>query len=248
MNLKAAELGCTDTVFETPNGLDKGNHHSTARDMALITRYALQNDDFARLVATPSASFQTNRLSYSFANKDRLLSEYEGALGVKTGFTCKAGQCFAGAARRGEVGLVSVVLASGWGARGKEQKWVDTKSILNYGFENYAYHDIVTENMPVGNVAVERGNADSVGVVARDCVRLLTSEEDEIELKYDIPQSIKAPVKADERIGTVNVYINGDIVAQSGAVTAQNVDKSGFKAYIEDIFDIFVSNCMGNVI
>jgi D-alanyl-D-alanine carboxypeptidase len=143
---------------------------------------------------------------------------------------------------------VSVVLASGWGAKGKEQKWIDTKAILNYGFENYAYRDVVTENMSVGTVAIERGNAEAVSVVARDSVRLLAAEDEITELKCDIPQSIKAPVKAGERIGTLNVYINGDIVAQSGVVATQNVDKSGFKAYIADIFDIFVSNCMGNVV
>ncbi len=122
MNEKAVELGCKDTVFETPNGLDKGDHHSTARDMAIITKYCLENKEFISYINTPSKTIKTSRTTYTVENKNKLLGSYEGANGVKTGYTNKAGQCFIGAAKRGEMQLITVVLASGWGDVGKERK------------------------------------------------------------------------------------------------------------------------------
>lgn len=248
MNLKAGELGCRDTYFETPNGLDKGNHHSTAADMALITRYALENDDFVKLVNTPSAAFKTSKSSYSFINKNRLLREYEGAIGGKTGFTNKAGQCFAGAAKREDEAYVSVVLASGWGSVGKEQKWIDTKRVLDYGFDNFQVKEIISEGQSVGEIAVERGDCESVGLACRDFVRLTVGNDEKITYKAEIPQSLRAPVKKGQRIGTYRAYIGDECVAQSAVVCTDNVDKQGFRAYIEDIFNNFILNCNGNMI
>ncbi len=127
MTAKAKIIGARDTVFETPNGLDAGEHHSTAYDMALITRYALGVPGFLDLTNTPEASFKSDGRKYSVTNKNRLLHEYTGANGVKTGYTGRAGHCFVGAARRGDMQLISVVLGSGWGDKGRSQKWIDTK-------------------------------------------------------------------------------------------------------------------------
>lgn len=248
MDLKAMELGCTDTHFETPNGLDKGTHHSTAHDMALITRYAMQNEEFVKLVNTPSASFNTNKGSYSFINKDRLLREYKGALGVKTGFTTKAGQCFAGAAKRGNEGYISVVLASGWGSAGKEQKWIDTKRILDYGFDSFEVREVIAEGQSAGSIAVERGDSESVSLVCRELAEATVGINDEISYKLDVPQSVKAPVKKGDRVGTISAMAGDECVAQSAVVCAESVNKTGFMGYIADIIDIFVLNCMGNVV
>ena len=143
MTEKAKSLGAKDTVFETPNGLDAGDHHSTAYDLALITSYALKNEKFNEIINTSSYTAKSNLRSYDLYNKNRLLNEFQGANGVKTGFTGKAGHCFVGSAKRGDMQLISVVLASGWGTQGKEQKWIDTKRILSYGFEKYHYENII---------------------------------------------------------------------------------------------------------
>ena len=111
MTEKAKSLGCTDTVFKTPNGLDLDDHHSTAKDMAIITAYALKNDTFREIIKTPSYTVNGTK-THNVTNKDRLLTEYEGAIGVKTGFTGKAGHCFVGAAQRNGQTLISVVFGS----------------------------------------------------------------------------------------------------------------------------------------
>lgn len=240
MNLKAGELGCKNTHFETPNGLDKGSHHSTAYDMALITKYALENDDFVKLINTPSAQFKSSKSSYSFVNKDRLLREYEGALGVKTGFTNKAGQCFAGAAKRGDEGYVSVVLASGWGSTGKEQKWIDTKRILDYGFENYGVKEVISEGKNVGVIAIERGEKDSTELVCRDFERITIGNNEQLTYKAEVPKSIRAPVKKGQRVGTYRAFIGNECVASSAIICIEDVKKTGFMGYAEDIFRVFV--------
>ncbi|MBQ4347344.1 MAG: D-alanyl-D-alanine carboxypeptidase, partial [Firmicutes bacterium] len=140
MTNKAHELGSSDTQFKTPNGLDAEGHYSTALDLAKITAYALQNEKFVEIINTKSVTTPVSGgdfKSYYIANTNRFLNEYSGALGVKTGFTGQAGQCFVGAAERDGMLLISVVLASGWGSVGKEQKWRDTKTLMNYGFDNF---------------------------------------------------------------------------------------------------------------
>jgi D-alanyl-D-alanine carboxypeptidase (penicillin-binding protein 5/6) len=164
MTQKAKSIGAFNTLFETPNGLDKGDHHSTAHDMALIARYALNNKKFVEIINTPSICFATDKKSYSFINKNRLLHEFKGANGIKTGFTGKAGHCFVGAAKRNDMQLISVVLGSGWGARGKEGKWSDTKKILNYGFDNYKYENLIDKNSVAENLKVCHANKNENSV------------------------------------------------------------------------------------
>lgn len=136
MNKKVQDIGCRNTHFVTPNGLDDDNHYTCAYDMCLIASYALKNDDFKSIIQTKSKTITSDsNESYSLSNKDAFLDMYEGAFGVKTGFTSKAGYCFVGAAKRGEECYISCVLACGW-PPDKSKKWNDTKKLMDYCFEN----------------------------------------------------------------------------------------------------------------
>ncbi|MBR6543716.1 MAG: D-alanyl-D-alanine carboxypeptidase, partial [Anaerotignum sp.] len=135
MTEKAKEIGAKSTVFGSPNGLDShltdAEHHSTAYDMSLITSYVLQNETFREIIAREETEIAdlSGKYTCHVTNADRFLREYDGALGVKTGYTNKAGHCFVGAAERDDVLFISAVLGSGWGNSGKEQKWKDTKAL-----------------------------------------------------------------------------------------------------------------------
>ncbi len=122
MTNKAKEIGAVNTSFKNPNGLDEEGHYSTAYDLALIAKYALENEDFLNIINTKTYTLKSDLRSYTVNNKNRLLSSYKGGNGVKTGYTNLAANCFVGSAKRGETELISVVLQAGWGATGREQK------------------------------------------------------------------------------------------------------------------------------
>ncbi len=224
MNRKAVELGCRDTEFVTPNGLDKGNHHSTAYDMAIIGAYAIKNDEFIRISNTQNVSFASNKKSYSIVNKNQLLNSYEGAIGIKTGFTGKAGHCFVGAAKRGNVTLVSVVLASGWGSAGKARKWSDTKEILNYGFDNYKKYSIIGNSI---DVYVDKARINKTTLKYEKSVELLLNESEvkNVLFKNNVPEMLEAPVTKGERVGTGEIYIGDFKAAEIGIVTDESIEK-----------------------
>lgn len=221
MTGKARELGAADTVFKTPNGLDADGHHSTAYDMALITRYALSNEEFRKIIKTPDITFKSDRKTYNLINKDRFLNEYEGAIGVKTGFTGAAGNCFVGAAVRGDMTLISVVLGSGWGARGKQQKWKDTKEVLNYGFGNFKYNDLIKMGDLAKIVSVERSKNKDVGAYFAEDLTLPLSQSELPRVRVEIvaPDALRAPVVKGQQIGVAHVYL-GDACIKNIALLA----------------------------
>ena len=241
MTQKARELGAENTLFESPSGLDVGNHHSTAYDLALITRYALTVPGFIELTNTAHASFSSNKRAYSLNNKNRLLTEYSGANGVKTGFTGKAGHCFVGAARRDGMQLISVVLASGWGDKGRAQKWVDTKEVLNYGFGNYKYETVIVAGNPAGELPITRSRSQSVGYAFSEGVKIpLTPQEKEnVALMIYVPESMQAPINPGEIMGSARVYIGENFHSEVPLVSTEGATRHDFKTSLEKVLSVF---------
>ena len=240
MTEKAKSLGCKDTVFKTPNGLDLDDHHSTAEDMAIITAYALKNDKFREVIKTPSYTVKGSQ-TFEVANKNRLLREYDGAIGVKTGFTGKAGHCFVGSAKRGDLTLISVVLGSGWGNTGKEQKWIDTKNILNYGFENFEKTEVIREGDFTGNVPVTFSKTNFVETeVCQSLVIPLSKEEKEnIKIQINLPDSLEAPIKKDTIVGSCEVIINGKKEYKLNIKVSQDIERNDIKVSSKKALDIW---------
>lgn len=238
MNEKAKEIGCKDTVFETPNGLDKGNHHSTAEDMSKIGVYALKNQKLMKIMNTRNYSFKSSKTSYSFVNKDRLLSEYDGAIGMKTGFTGKAGHCFVGAANRGDITLVSVVLASGWGATGKNRKWIDTKALLNYGFNNYKKYSIINGSEKI-NIPIDKAEKKVIELKYDDSVDLLLSESEKanIKIENELPQIITAPINYGDSVGIGKIYTGNTLLKTVKIISAENIEKIGIEYNINKLIN-----------
>lgn len=228
MNKKAGEIGCKDTYFVTPNGIDKGGHHSTAYDMALISAYALNNADFCRIIQTESVNFKTDKNSYSIYNHDRFLKEYHGALGIKTGFTGKAGHCFAGAAKRNGLTLISVVFASGWGSAGKEAKWRDTKVLMDHGFNNYRYEQILNKGAFVREVNVINGDKKTLRLIIAEDMGTALKNNEKYNISCNIPTAVYAPIKAGQTVGAAKISINGECIANIPIIAETDVKKLGF--------------------
>lgn len=246
MNAKAAALGLVDTCFETPNGLDSENHHTTAIELSKIAAYAIQNPDFIKITNTTTYQFNelTTGRSFTVSNKNRFLYMMEGAIGVKTGFTGKAGYCFVGALKRGDHTLIAAMLACGWPPH-KTYKWSDTQKLMNYGLEYFKRRPF-TERAKIlvngaeetgvntaayeGSIPVTGGVVPQVAIKADEMedVSLLLAdwEQPYIEIRYET--ELAAPVAAGEIVGSVTYRI-GDAEYASGWIrTAEEVQKFDF--------------------
>ena len=168
MNEKAKELGCENTYFITPNGLDAqdetGEHSTTAEDLAHIMKYCIMDspkkDEFLEITQTVSYTFTdlAGNRSFSCNNHNAFLRMMDGALSGKTGFTGKAGYCYVGALKRDGKTFIVALLACGW-PNNKTYKWSDTKKLMTYGLENYEYRQ-VWEDQEIPDILVEDGITD----------------------------------------------------------------------------------------
>lgn len=222
MTEKAKEIGAKDTVFGSPNGLDshltEEQHHSTAYDMSLITAYALENEAFREIIAQPEINvtdLEGKRIC-NVTNADRFLREYQGALGVKTGYTNKAGHCFVGAAEREGILLISTVLGSGWGTSGKEKKWTDTKALMDYGFEKYHPYEAMKAGTVFGEVMVMDSSTERVETVLAEGYTALFSEEERENLwmEANLPKEVEAPVEEGGKLGTAILFLGDEKLAE----------------------------------
>lgn len=242
MNEKANELGLKNTHFVTPNGLDADDHYSTAEDLSILAAHAIKNKDFLSLVQTKSHRFSNLAATRTFSvtNRDAFLSYYDGALGIKTGFTGKAGYCFVGAAKRNGITLTSCVLASGW-PPDKNRKWTDTKSLMDYGFSNFYESTLPLQDMTLITIPVEDGKKVSVSCCQPKKHSTLLTRSDTLTIEYDLPEKLCAPVDTSIPIGTVSYYINDTLFQKDEVFPSENVEKSDFSDKIDFVFHYFMN-------
>lgn len=239
MNDKARSLGCEHTNFVTPNGLDAEGHFTTARDLAVIASYAITNEDFIKITNTSAYQFKEIKKGKAFtvSNKNKFLYMMEGAIGVKTGFTSKAGYCFVGAVKRLDRTLVSVVLGCGW-PPSKSLKWRDTKALMTYGIEAFQKRDIYP-NQVLEPVFVEEGQKKFEPVSLEGYISLLMREDETVRIEYDIPEKIAAPVAKDQIIGYANYYINDEFYTQIPIYTTEDIRRIDYPFCLNKIFEFW---------
>lgn len=209
MNERAAQIGMENTSFVTPSGLDDENHYSTARDMGLLAREALRNPEFAALCSSSTMKLYYGNPPYArwLSNHNRLLREYEGTIGVKTGFTKKSGRCLVSAAKREDVPLICVTL-------GASDDWNLHKQALNAGFaalKRYSISDLLTEKY---SVPVTGGTESSVRIVPQEEIRLSLTEEEaaRLEIAAQFSTLEYAPVARGQLLGEITVLLDGKIL------------------------------------
>lgn len=241
MNAKARELGCEQTNFVTPNGLDATGHHTTAKELALIARYALQNQTFCDIINTRQYSFSSvdGKRNFSVSNKNAFLDLYEGAFGVKTGFTGDAGYCFVGAVKQGEKTFIAVVLACGWPPN-KTWKWHDMKLMMNYGIDNYESKVIFSGETNFDTITVENGKVGSVSISCEGELSLLMREDERVSVDYNYPKSISAPVAPKEIVGYGDVYIDGELYQSFPIITEQADEAIDFPWCLEYVLQLLL--------
>lgn len=231
MNEKAISLGCTQTYFITPNGLDaadeKGVHSSTAEDMAKIMRYAIDNEDFLKITQTADYSFTDcdRKRTFEVHNKNVLLTMMDGVLSGKTGYTADAGYCYVCAVKKDDRTFIVALLGSGWPPH-KGYKWSDVQTLLDYGDKNYRYQTIdISKGVPDRQVHVMNGEQDFATVRAKQTnYRFLLSSEDKVHVESVLPGQLEAPVEAGQSVGSIRIFVNGDLTAENDYVTINKID------------------------
>ena len=198
MNDKAHQLGLTSTHFVNPHGLDAPEHYSTARDLAVLSAYAMRNPIFASTV-----SCKTVRVGQrSLKNHNRLLWQYEGAEGVKTGYTKKAGRILVSSASRDGRRLVAVTINA-------PDDWNDHIAMLNDGFKGYETKVIVEKGMSLGYYEIAGGDAGYAEIIAAEEFIYPLAEDETVSFVFPKPGFIYAPVVRGQSAGVVYVCING---------------------------------------
>ena len=241
MNQKAAQLGLNATYFVTPNGLDADGHQSTPADMCRLASYACQNKDFLKIIQTPSKTISDKKgHSYSLTNHDAFLTSYKGALGIKTGFTGKAGYCFVGAAKREDLTLTSCVLASGW-PPDKNRKWVDTKTLMDYGFTHFKKQKISFQDFSKTPLRVADGIENQIFLRVPEPITLPLASFETLEIHYRLPASVTAPVSTSDPVGTIECRINGSVYNAYPVYPSASVDKITFSHILYEVIDGFLS-------
>lgn len=232
MNNKAKEIGANDTHFVTPNGLHDDNHYTTAYDLALISCVAMENPQFQEIVNTQYKELPWEGHDYNrvVKNKNKILWQYEGGNGVKTGYTKKAGRCLSAAAKRDGIQLVAVVLND-------YDMFADCMSLLDYGFDNYQNYDIIEKGQYLGKTAVKDGMIGSIDSKAPDSLSLPLSEEEyaQIQTEIHVEEQVEAPVKQGDVLGSITVRLGDEVIYQTDVLSQVDVEKNTFAYHFDNV-------------
>ena len=210
MNERAAELQLQNTHFENPHGLDAEQHYTSAKDLALLTAEAMQNPSFAKIVATERKTVYLNggETVRNLTNHNRLLRSFDGACGVKTGFTRASGRCLVSAAEKNDVLIIAVTLDC-------PNDWQEHTALLRTGLSKFQYTMLAKKRSIAFRLPVLNGNEDTVLLSnPRDIYAVLPNDAD-IETRFDTVQYPTAPIKKGSVLGKVSFYINGNLVFES---------------------------------
>ena len=222
MNEKAASLGLVHTSFANPHGLDAPGHYTSAEDLATLASIAMADPRFAAIVSQSSVTVLGANGLKRYDNSNKLLGSYEGADGVKTGWTNKAGYCVVASATREPVGLIAVVLGTG----DENERFKEARALLDWGFSHYAVTRVASAETSAALIPVtDYLDRTVTAVVAEDSVVPVFDLEGEISSSIDFVSDVDAPVVAGQRLGTLTVVQGERLLVQVPLVAQQAVER-----------------------
>ncbi len=235
MNKRAKELGCENSNFMNTNGLPIENHYSCALDVAIITRELMKHQAIFEYTKIWMDTIRNG--TFGLANTNKLIRFYKGATGMKTGFTTEAMFCLSGTAERDGMHLIAVVL----GASTSNIRFQTAKSLLDFGFANYAV--TVPEKPKLESLKVKRGVEDNVKLEIEDISVLLPKGGgNALESKAFIKEDVQAPVEKNLDVGYVAYYLNGKEVARAKVVTSKAVSQITYGSILSELFGKLIFN------
>lgn len=231
MNITAEKIGMKNTAFMNPNGLPAKGHVSTARDMAILTAYAMRIPEFAEIVSTEEKTVAGRLIT----NHNKLLRMYDGANGVKTGYTKAAGRCLVSSAERNGMSLIAVTLSA-------PDDWDDHTALLNFGFDNFSVYKSSKAGEVMAEVAVVGGeNTNTVSAILAGEVSLLEkrAEGGKVERVIYLPKFLYAPVTRGDIIGEIRYVRNGEVIATTSLVSCDSVAAYEKDSFFDKLFSFF---------
>ncbi|MDD3839236.1 MAG: D-alanyl-D-alanine carboxypeptidase [Clostridia bacterium] len=225
MNDLAKKIGAKNTNFKNPHGLDEEGHYTTAYDLALITCYALKNSVFKEIVSSKHKEVEREGEDWrgKFTNKNKILWDFEGGDGVKTGYTKKAGRCLVSSATRNGLQLVCVVLNCG-------PMFEESMELMEHAFKNYGVYDICKKGETIKEIPVLKGEEDFVNAVCENNLKvtLKRSETKKVNLIKRYEKNIKAPVEKNKICGKIIVKLGNKVLAETNLVTDSQIPEKTF--------------------
>ena len=218
MNSAAKRLGLLNTHFNNPHGLDSKDHYTTASDLARLTAYALTLREFRDIVSSRKASIPSvdNENARVLVNHNKLLKMYDGAIGVKTGFTKKSGRCLVSAAERNGITLIAVTLNA-------PDDWDDHIKMLDHGFQNYVFEKL-TDRSQFISLPVISGCSETVMCAPKSDVKaFLTAEHGAIICRIEMYPFAYAPIEYGEKLGRIVYLCDGKEIGSTDMVALSNV-------------------------
>ena len=258
MNQKALEIGCKDTYFITPNGLDKEQdekfHHTTAADLCRIMAYCVwespKKDIFLEITQTRSYSGSANGKNYTLVNRNSFLDQMDGVVSGKTGFTSKAGYCYVAALERDGEKYCIALLACGW-PNNKTYKWKDATKLFNYGLDTYHKASITSETVNeeiqfdanVGEWSFKNMHQKMTLQVSgrTEEMSILCGENEEVTKEIILYTDTRLPIEKGQVLGVCNVYLEDMLLAEIPLVAQDRVQSWNFDNVLQGIFLKFLT-------
>ena len=255
MNQKARDIGCSDTCFVTPNGLDAEDpdtgriHSTTAAELAGILRYCLfqspEREGFLQVTRAPSHAFSdvSGTRTFSCVNHNALLTTTKGAISGKTGFTAGAGYCYVGAVKKGEKTFIAALLGCGWPPH-RTYKWEDMGRLLAFGDENYDFYELLKETPEIPPIPVKNGIGSQTGLTVGypepASLKILMNQNEPVTIKKKVAKELTAPVAAGMAVGQVDYYVGEDLVASFPVTASETVGKWDLEFCVKTLLNGFL--------
>lgn len=237
MNDRAKELGMKDTHFVNTNGLPVDNHYTSANDIAIMSRELLKHEMISKYLTTwmDQVVVGKKQSTIGLANTNKMVKHYQGATGVKTGFTQEAKYCLSASAKRGDTHLVAVTLK----AETSPERFKDASNILNYGFANYESVKICKKGEDIAKLNLDKAEDEKVSLVAKDDLSVLLKKgaNRKFTKKVNLNENYDLPIKKGSVLGKVQVYNDKKLVGELELVNQKDINKAGYLKMLQRVID-----------
>ena len=235
MNLKAKDLGMTNTTFKNCTGLSENGHQASARDVAIMSKELLTHKEYFKwaTVWMDEIHHEKDGRITELVNTNKLIRSLQGCNGLKTGYTSEAGFCVTTSVQRDGMQLISVIL----GGNTSKERFDESKELINFGFANYENQVVVKAGEKIGEVEIVNGTKKTLSVNAQENFSVCVKNDgtDVIEKRTMLPEKIKAPISKNQEIGKIIISLNGQDIKDVKLYSDNNYKKAGFIDKLKEI-------------